>query len=184
MGAVAGLTLSRDDFYAWAEAQPRGRFERINGEVIQMSPERWRHARLKAQIWRAVEDALTDIPSCRVVPDGMAVQIDDDTDFEPDVAIHRGDPIPPDSVFIPNPIVVVEALSPGTGQIDKSVKADGYLRTATIAHSLIFRADRREVTLISRAEDARQQFREGALIRLDSPGITLDIDAIYTRAEA
>jgi len=179
-----GLVVDRAAFYRWAEAQPRGRYERINREVVRMSPERWRHARLKAQIWRAVEDALTAIPSCSVVPDGMIVQVDDDTDFEPDVSIHCGGPIPPDSVFIPNPIVVIEVLSPSTRRIDTSVKAEGHLRTASIAHYLIFRADRREVTRISRDAPARQTHRPGALIRLDPPGITLDIDAIYRRAEA
>jgi len=45
-------------------------------------------------------------------------------------------------------------------------------------------AGRRQVTLISRDRTARQHYRDGGCIRLDPPGIMLDIDAIYGRAEA
>ena len=34
----------RKSFYEWAEAQPRGRYERVRGEVVAMSPEKWEHA--------------------------------------------------------------------------------------------------------------------------------------------
>jgi Uma2 family endonuclease len=32
--------LSRSEFHQWAEAQPRGRFERVNGAVVATAPER------------------------------------------------------------------------------------------------------------------------------------------------
>src|SRR5271155_5519313 len=104
--AMTAIMPDRTAFHRWAEAQPRGRFERLAGEVVPMSPERWEHARLKAEIWRALDAVLTGHPTCRVVPDGMTVAVDDDTDFEPDVAIHCGTPIPRTSMVIPNPLVV------------------------------------------------------------------------------
>jgi len=114
-----GRILSRAAFHEWVQQQPRGRYERLRGEVVamspeRMSPERWGHASLKFEISRAIATALAGMPGCRVVPDGMTVQVDDDTDFEPDVAIHCGDPIPRDSLAIPNPVVVIEVLSPST----------------------------------------------------------------------
>jgi Uma2 family endonuclease len=177
------LLLGRAEFYAWAEAQANGRYERVNGEVVRVSPERWRHARLKAQIWRAIDLLVAAIPGCDAVIDGMAVEIDDDTEFLPDVAIHFGSPIPADTVVIPNPIVVIEVLSPSTQRIEPTIKADGYFRTQSIMHYLIFRADRREVTLLSR-DMPKRSFPRGALIGLEPPGIVLDVDAIYARAEA
>jgi Uma2 family endonuclease len=47
--------MSRREFREWAEDQPRGRFERVEGEVVAVVPERWVHGRLKARIWRALD---------------------------------------------------------------------------------------------------------------------------------
>jgi len=172
--------LDRAAFQQWAASQPRGRYERLGGEIVAMSPERWEHARLKAEIWRALDAALAGHPACRVVPDGMTVAVDDETDFEPDVAIHCGPPIPRAALVIPHPVVVVDVLSPSTKRIDSTVKVDGYLKVAM--HYLIFRADRREVLHWSRgvATPARPTGR----VALDPPGIAIDLPAIYERAEA
>src|SRR6185437_14311002 len=107
--------LSRTDYHRWVENQPKGRFERVGGEPVAMSPERWIHAQLKARIWRAFDRELhrAGLP-CQAAPDGMTVEIDDDTDYEPDALINCGDPIPDDAIAAPNPIVIVEVLSPGT----------------------------------------------------------------------
>jgi Uma2 family endonuclease len=145
-----------------------------------MSPERWQHARLKAELWRVLDVAVTDHPNCRVVPGGMTVAVDDDTDFEPDVTIHCGPPIPPVSLVIPSPVVVIEALSPSTTRIDTTVKVELYLKVAT--HYLIFRADRREVTHWRRGVATPD--RPTGRLALDPPGVEMNLDAIYQRAEA
>jgi Uma2 family endonuclease len=176
---MATIMPDRAAFQRWAEMQPRGRFERMAGEVVPVSPERWEHARLKAEIWRALDAALSGHPTCRVVPDGMTVAVDDDTDFEPDVAIHCGAPIPRASLLIPNPVVVIEVLSPSTKRIDTSVKVDKYLKVAE--HYLIFRADRADVVHWRRG--AASPTRPSGRVTLDPPGITVDLAAIYRRAE-
>jgi Uma2 family endonuclease len=178
------LVMNRAAFYEWAEAQPSGRFERVNGEVVRMSPERWQHARLKAEIWRFIDAILIKRPGYRALIDGLAVTIDDETDYIPDVAIHQGGPISRNSLAIPNPVVVIEVLSRSTMRIDTTFKAEDYLRTPSIVHYLLFCADRRQVTLISRDNLVRQSFIRGASIAIDPPGIVLDVDAIYDRAEA
>jgi Uma2 family endonuclease len=176
------MYFDRDAFLAWAEAQSRGRFERVRGEVIAMSPERWEHARLKAAIWRALDDGARTIPGCSVAPDGMTVAIDADTDFEPDVSIHCGEPIPRDSMTVPNPVVIVEVVSPSTQRIDTTVKREAYFRVDSIAHYLVFRADRREVLHWRRDTEIPARLTQG-LLQIAPPGITLDLDAVYSRAE-
>jgi Uma2 family endonuclease len=52
------MDMTRPAFRAWVAAQPAGRYERIGGKVVAMAPERWEHARLKAEIWRALDAAL------------------------------------------------------------------------------------------------------------------------------
>ena len=121
--------MSRDEFHEWVEAQKRGRFERVEGEVVAMAPERWAHARLKARIWRALDHEITQagLP-CEAAPDGMTVEIDDDTDYEPDALVNCGPPIPDDATAAPNPVVIVEVLSPSTTSVDTGAKLADYFR--------------------------------------------------------
>lgn len=170
---------SRTDFFSWVREQPSGRFERVQGQVVAMSPERWEHARLKAAILPAFEDAVEGCAECLAVPDGMIVAVDDDTDFEPDVAIHCGVPIPSASIVIPSSVVVVEVLSPSSKRIDTSVKVEAYFRVASITHYLVLRADRREVAHW-RGGSRLPEFPANTL-RLDPPGIVVDLDGVYRR---
>jgi Uma2 family endonuclease len=176
--------LTRPDFHRWTQAQPKGRFERINGEVIAMAPERWVHARLKARIWRALDRELTqaNLP-CQAAPDGMTVEIDDDTDYEPDALVNCGPPIPDDSTAAPNPIVIVEVLSPGTASLDAGGKLGDYFRLQSVQHYLLVRPGRREIIHHHRriGDRIETQIVNQGLVTLDPPGIALSIEEIYGR---
>jgi Uma2 family endonuclease len=95
--------MTRAEYRAWAERQPRGRFERIDGVVVAMAPERVEHNRRKMLAWlvlrRAVHDAKVPYDVCG---DGMTVEIGD-SDYEPDAVLYCGDRLPPGSVAVPNP---------------------------------------------------------------------------------
>src|SRR3954452_19256042 len=95
--------LSRAAFHRWVEAQSHGRFERVGGHPVAIAPERWVHARLKARIWRALDREVTEagLP-CHAAPDGMTVEIDDNTDYEPDGLVNCGPPIPDEATAAPN----------------------------------------------------------------------------------
>jgi len=49
-----GLRMTRQEFRRWAETQSTGRFERIEGTVVAMAPERADHNDLKMQVWLAL----------------------------------------------------------------------------------------------------------------------------------
>jgi Uma2 family endonuclease len=173
--------LSRSEFLRWAEAQPRGRFERVDGQVVAMSPERWAHARLKARIWRILDREITQagLP-CEAAPDGMTVEIDDDTDYEPDALVNCGPPIPDDATAAPNPIVIVEVLSPGTASVDTGAKLAGYFRLASVRHCLLVHPSRREIVHHRREEDGiRTRIVRDGTIELDPPGIRLSFNEVY-----
>jgi Uma2 family endonuclease len=173
--------MSREEFREWAESQPRGRFERVDGEIVAMAPERWAHARMKARIWRALDRAITQagLP-CEAAPDGMTVEIDDGTDYEPDALVNCGPRIADDAIAVPNPVVIVEVLSPATASVDAGSKLAGYFRVASVQHYLLVRPTRREVVHHRRNGDAilTRIVREG-VIELDPPGISLALDEIY-----
>jgi Uma2 family endonuclease len=166
--------VSRREFLEWAEAQPRGRFERVDGEVIAKAPEQWGQARLRALIWRNLNRAITQAGlACEAVPRGMTVEIDDDTDYEPDALVNCGPPIPDDAIAAPNPVVIVEVLSPGTASVDTGAKLADYFRLASVQHYLLVRPTRREIVHHRRVADGilTQIVHEGVIL-LDPPGIS------------
>jgi Uma2 family endonuclease len=64
--------MTVEQFVDWAMAQPDGRYELLDGEVLAMAPERAAHARVKARTWRALEDAIAERGVlCEALPDGM-----------------------------------------------------------------------------------------------------------------
>ena len=146
--------LSRDEFRAWSAARS-GRFERRAGRPVAMSPERIQHARIKSRVWAALDRAIRHANvHCEALPDGVTVEIDSDTDYEPDAVVNCGPRAPDDSVAIANPIVVVEVLSPGTQAIDLAEKLADYFRVPSIQHYLVIRAVRREVIHHRRYDEA------------------------------
>ena len=49
---------SREEFRRWYDAQPKGRYERVDGLIVAMAPERGAHLRVKGAIYRALERDL------------------------------------------------------------------------------------------------------------------------------
>ena len=83
-----------------------------------MSPERAEHIRVKSRIWagldRAIQQAGLD---CEAIADGITIEVDDDTDYEPDAVVNCGPKLPPDATAASNPVVVVAVLSPAPKSI-------------------------------------------------------------------
>ena len=82
-----------------------------------------------------------------------AVRIDDDTDYEPDALVNCGPPVDPDAIAAPNPVVVVEVLSPSTRAIDTGERLVDYFRVPSIQHFLVVHVRRREVAHHRRTVD-------------------------------
>jgi Uma2 family endonuclease len=50
---------SREEFRRWYEAQTKGRYERVDGWIVAMAPERGAHLRVKGAIFKALDRAVT-----------------------------------------------------------------------------------------------------------------------------
>ena len=184
------LRMTADEFLAWALEQPHGRYELAAGEVIAMAPERAAHVLVKMATARALEDAVAaaSLP-CQVFADGMAVRIDDGTVYEPDASLRCGPKLPGDALVLPDPLVVVEVLSPSSRAQDSGAKLEAYFRLPSVRHYLIVNTETRAVIHHARAADGAIATRihaggdaaagdaaagdaEGEL-RLDPPGLVL-----------
>ena len=186
MNIVLPTKMTVDEFLAWAVSQDKGRYELFDGRVVMQQPQTWRHAELRTRIYillaAAVEKAGV---AFYAAPDGMTVRISEHVAFEPD-ALLASLPKPEGSdVEIPNPVLIVEVLSPSTAKRDLAEKLAGYFRVPSVQHYLVIDPDDREVIWHRRAAADTLlpplTIREG-LLRLDPPGITLALADIFPPA--
>lgn len=160
--------------------QPR-RYERVAGEPVAMSPERVEHVRIKNRVWAALDRAIQRAGlDCEALGDGVTIEVDDDTDYEPDAVVNCGPKLPPDATAASHPVIVVEVLSPSTQSIDSSDKLADYFRVPSIQHYLIVRAKRREIIHHSRtgSEIVARMINIGKIV-LNPPGIEIDLADVY-----
>ena len=145
MSTVAEPLMTVDEFLVWAEGRD-GRWELQDGELVGMAPERLVHTETKYEIVAALKSAIRRANApCHAVPDGATVRIAARTAFEPDALVYCGPRLPPDSIEIPEPLIVVEVLSGGTAARDHGVKLAGYFSLPSVAHYLILDPDSRMV---------------------------------------
>ena len=181
MTALPQHKMTVDEYLTWAQDKP-GRFELYAGVVYAMAPERAGHATVKFAVQVALRNAIqrSGIP-CHMLPDGMTVRIDTHTAHEPDALVYCGQKLLDSTIEVPNPMIVVEVLSPSTRHIDASAKLAGYFQIPDVQHYLIVDPDQRLVIHHERGEGAVVATRimhEGS-IRLDPPGIELAIVDFY-----
>jgi Uma2 family endonuclease len=182
MAALPKARMTVDEYLTWAAEQP-GRYELLDGAVFAMSPEGAGHAEKKAAVHAALLAGIRArrLP-CFALPDGMTVRINDVTAYEPDAVLYCGTKLTPAAITVPNPVIVVEVLSPSTRHIDLSAKLADYFRVPSIAHYLIVDPQRPRIVHHARAENETILTRivSSGVIELDPPGIDLAITDIYS----
>src|SRR3954452_23695351 len=106
--------LTREEFRRWAAGR-KERDERIAGEPVARSPERAQHVRIKSRIWALLDQAVRQAGvDCEALADGITIEVDAETAYEPDAVVNCGRKLGPDAIAATNPVVVVEVLSPST----------------------------------------------------------------------
>jgi Uma2 family endonuclease len=182
MNVVLPTRMTVDEFLAWAVRQDKGRFELFDGRVVMQQPQNWGHAELCVRIYNALAAAIerSGVPFY-AAPVGMTVRITKKYAFEPDALVA---PLPKPErtdLEIPNPVLVVEVLSPSTKKRDRTDKLAGYFKVPSIVHYLLFDPATEEIAWHRRAGGAIQPplvVREGSLT-LDPPGIELAVAEIF-----
>jgi len=170
-------TLTVEEYLVWAQTErdtPRSEF--INGRVVALAPERVEHAEVKLSAAIAFRSAVSRSQlQCQALPSGPTIRIDDYTAYAPDALVYCDQKLPGDALIVPNPIVIVEVLSPTTMHTDTSAKLIGYFKLPSVRHYLIIDPDACSVTHHSRSVDGRVSASHitSGPIRLD-PARTVD----------
>ena len=180
MADAAQTDMDVAAFLTWAQGR-EGRWELRDGQPVMMSPERAGHALTKYAAQEALKaGVLRAALPCRMLPDGMTVRITSRVAFEPDALVVCPSP-PLDAIEIPNPIIVVEVLSPSTAADDHGVKLDGYFSVPSVEHYLILDPDRRVMIWHKRgtAEAIETRILRDGLVRLEPPGLQANVAGFF-----
>lgn len=189
MTAIPKHRMTADEFLAWSSALPReaGKFELINGEVIVVRPqgqsERAAHWEAKGALYSALKAAIDQAGlKCHAVTDGASVRVSEDKVVEPDALVYCGDRVPRDSLKVPEPIIVVEVLSPTTPSHILTTKLEYYLHHPTIRHYLFVDTEAPRVIHHDKVEGDRWLTRivpAPVTLRLDPPGLDVDLAELF-----
>ena len=176
MTTPAAKRTTAAEFLAWAETQPKGRYELMAGEIVAMAPEKADHARAKYTACAALSAAIkrAGVP-CEAFIDGLAVRIDETTVYEPDALVNCGPRVSGTSVVATNPVIVVEVLSPSTASIDHGDKLIDYFSVPSIQHYLLIQTVKKQVIHHRRGDGAviATTIHSDGEIVLDPPGLRL-----------
>lgn len=174
--------MTADEFVLWAERQERGRYELVDGMIVEMNAEQLGHVRAK---WRLASLLQTSLASSgldgEVLGDGMALRIAERVVHEPDVMVRMGSPLPGSTLHISDPVIVVEVLSPSTGPVDTGTKLVNYFKVETVEHYLVVSTTDQVVLHYRRGADREPvmtMVRSGE-IALSPPGLKLAMAEIF-----
>ena len=172
------MRMTLEDFLDWDDGTDT-RYELIEGEVVEIPLASPAHARIIRNLDLAIGQAL-GLP-CLMLTGAGVVRPDRRHHFyAPDLLV-TCTPIPCEARPVPEPRLVVEVLSPGTGRHDRDSKLDGYRAIPTVAEIVFVWSDERRVQVWRR--DRERWIVEDAIgdavLRLESVEITAPLAAIY-----
>ena len=91
--------------------------------------------------------------------------------------VYCGEKVPRDVLEVPNPLIVVEVLSPSTGSMDLGAKLQGYFAIPSLHHYLVIDPDRPLLIHHKRGtgDAIETRIAGGPSLRLDPPGLDLEL---------
>jgi Uma2 family endonuclease len=186
MNAVSALKpppLSHADYFA-LEQREDWRYEYCAGQVYAMSGGTENHALISVSTGAALISALRGKP-CRVYNSDMKLYIRQHDHFcypDAQVLCERG---VRHKLYVENPVLVVEVLSPSTESYDRGGKFEHYRSIETLEYYLLIDQDRPHVELYERESPTAwrlTEYKEGRvpLSKLDA---TLDLADLYAQVD-
>jgi Uma2 family endonuclease len=177
MTDAAENLMSLDEFLAWEREQPM-RYEYAGGVATMMTGGSLAHATITMNIALALRQRLRGT-GCRPFASDAKI-IANGTVRYPDVSVTRR-PVDDRDDAVPEPILVVEVISPSTEREDRGRKKFDYFATPSIRHYAIIEQEARRVDLYTRTgENWTDRIVEGdAVLNLTAIGVEVGLDAIY-----
>ncbi len=168
-----------DEFLAWAEGRPE-RWQFVEGRLVVMAGASDRHDFITVNTIAFLRDRLRGTP-CRPHGPDRGVRIGRRNFYLPDVSVSCRRP---DGTCDPNPIVVIEVLSPGTERDDGGVKWRAWQTVPTLRHYLLSSQDHPVAELFTRGAAGWTYTRhEGLEARVPLSALDLELPLAELHAD-
>ncbi len=168
-----------DEFLAWDDGTDV-RYELIGGEIVAMTPPSPAHSKIAARLTAMIQRALQ--PPCDVyVEAGIRLTEKADAYYQADLAVSCT-PLKPNDTDVPEPIVIVEVLSPSTAAHDRATKLPDYRTIPTVREIALVSATAMKAELWHRAEGGwtvNDLEGAGAVLGFESLGIEVPLATVY-----
>jgi Uma2 family endonuclease len=163
------------------------RHEYYHGEVYAMTGASLRHNRIVRNGCVALQTRLAQ--TCEVFVDGALVKINEGVYFYPDLVVSCSEEDLQADRVLQHPAVIIEILSPGTADYDRTTKMRLYQQLPSLQHYVIIRQDYCWVECLSRVPGQEGQSEwlyrvYDALtdvLQLSTVGINIPLAELYAR---
>ena len=150
MASPAPKRMTLAEFLEWDDGTDR-RYELLDGVPVMMAPSLEAHGELAAALGAEIRARLQQ--PCRVISEaGILIPDRADTYYIADLAVTCA-PREPGRRMVVEPVLVVEVLSPSTGQVDRWRKVADYRTLSSVQEILVAFSDERRVEVQRRTAD-------------------------------
>jgi Uma2 family endonuclease len=177
MADVAEKRMTVAEFLTWDDGTDT-RYELIDGRPVAMAPPHARHSVIVANVGAALVGSPA--PYYAGIGAGVIMPERDDTFYLADVVVSCT-PIAPGMAVIPDPVVVIEVISPSTIEHDRGGKLYDYRRIASVQEVALVASEQRHVE-VWRRRGAKWELEDligDAALELEAVGIIVPFAAIY-----
>ena len=181
MPSAAEKRMSLDEFLAWEREQPE-RYE-FDGLVVRvMTGGSLDHSTIASNIWTALHEKLRGT-RCRPFRGDAKIFANRGVRY-PDLSV-TCTPIHGSDDVVPDPVVVIEIISPSTAREDRGRKKIDYFATPSIRQYAIVEQDERLIDLYTRTDAGwiDEVVVDDGTLTLSAIGVAIPLDAIYEDTE-
>jgi Uma2 family endonuclease len=173
--------MSLDEFLVWERDRPE-KYEYASGVITMMTGASLAHVTITMNLTFALRQVLRGT-GCRPFANDAKVIAGTSVRY-PNVAV-TCKPISDADDVVPEPILIIEVISPSTEREDRGRKKFDYFATPSIRQYAIVEQDARRIDLYTRAGDHwTDEVVEGdAILDLSSIGVEMSLNTIYEDTE-
>lgn len=181
MPSVAEKLMSIDEFLVWEREQPE-RYEFDGMAAHMMTGGSLDHSTIASKLWTALDSKLRGT-GCRPFRGDAKVIANGNVRY-PDLSVTCSAIIGSDDI-VPDPIIVIEILSPSTEREDRGPKKFDYFAAPSVRHYAIVEQDERRIDLYTRTGNVwiDEIITGDAVLTLPAIGVEIPLDAIYEDTE-
>lgn len=173
--------MSLDEFLTWEREQPE-RYEFADGVVVMMTGGSLAHVMIATNFVATLRQALRG-SGCRPFGSDAKVLANGNIRY-PDVSVTCR-PVDGNADIVPDPVLIIEVISPSTERADRGRKKLDYFATPSIRQYAIVAQDERLIDLYTRTADGwvNEIVTGDEALRLSSVGAEIALDTIYEDTE-